>query len=131
MNAERKVGREYNNQDVINNFDSLEEHVLASAIPRKRGRCVENHKRQRVKKLRYSGEEKCLRLGAYTRPGAMQYFAIQINSFRYHGIQLRQIIFQRKKTDKCVQDAYLLILLNIPLPNRRQTRVEMRIIART
>ena len=46
MNAEREVGRKDNNKYVINNFDSLEERVLASAISRKRGRCVENHERQ-------------------------------------------------------------------------------------
>ena len=63
MNADSEVGREDNNQDVINNFDSLEEHVLASAIPRKRGRCVENHERQHVKKLRYSGGGKVPQVG--------------------------------------------------------------------
>ena len=51
MNAEREVGREDNNQYVINNFDSLEERVLASAIPRG------------VKKLRYSGGGKLPEVG--------------------------------------------------------------------
>ena len=63
MNAEREVGREDNNQYGINNFDSLEERVLASAIPRKRGRCVENHEHQRVKKLRFSGGGKVPQVG--------------------------------------------------------------------
>ena len=66
MNEEREVGREDNNQYVINHFDSLEECVIASAIPRKRGRCVEIHERQQVNKLRYSGGGKVPQDGAYT-----------------------------------------------------------------
>ena len=60
INEESEVGREDNNQDAINNF---EERVLVSAIPRRRGRFVENHERQRVNKLRYYGGGKLPQVG--------------------------------------------------------------------
>ena len=37
--------------------------MLASAIPRKHERCVENHECQQVKKLRYSGGGKVPQVG--------------------------------------------------------------------
>ena len=122
MNAEREVGREDNNQYVINNFDSLEKHVLASAIPRKRGKYIENHERQRVKKLRYSGGGKEPQIGClHTARG---------NAILCHADKLTDNIMGLnhdkfyEKTDKVVQDSYLLTLLNITLPNRRRNRVE-------
>ena len=90
-----------------NNVDSLEERVLASAIPRKRGRCVENHERQQVKKFNILVDEKC----------PADKLTDDIMGFNHD-------TFYGKKTDTVVQDSYLLILLNITLQNRQQNRVE-------
>ena len=102
----------------MNSFDSLEERVVLSPIPRKRGRSKEYHDREKRRKLRYSGGGKVpqIRCTHTARNNAALCHADVITE--------ADLAFNHAKfyenPDKVAQDALILSLLEISDPKRRR-----------
>lgn len=105
----------------MNIFDGLEDDIVLSPEPRKRGRCEEYHERTKIKKIKYSGGGKVPQIGCVHKANK--------NPELCHADLLTNadLVFNSSKMyenpTKVVQDNFILSLIDVKPPKRRRKKI--------
>ena len=106
----------------MNNFDGLEEAVLLSPRPRKRGRCKEYHDCEKCRKIRHLGGGKVPQIdcahNARANPKLCHADVITPADLALNHVKFYQT------PNKVDQDAFILNLMEVSNPSRRRVHGE-------